>query len=57
LLVLANLAWSVACVLMVAACFAAASALGLSYLLAEAAFVGGLAYLEWRAAGAYGAAS
>lgn len=54
-LVVANLVWSGVCVLMLAACLDAASVFGVSYLMGEAAFVGGLASLEWRAARVYGA--
>jgi hypothetical protein len=49
LLVLANATWSVTCIFMVCIFFSTATILGLSYLLAEAIFVGCLAYLEWKA--------
>ena len=49
ILVLANAAWSMACIFMACFFFSTATRLGLSYLMIEAAFVGCLAYLEWRA--------
>lgn len=49
LLVLANATWSVTCIFMACIFFSTATMLGLSYLLAEAVFVGCLAYLEWKA--------
>lgn len=49
ILVLANAAWSMACIFMACFFFSTATMLGLSYLMGEAAFVGCLAYLEWKA--------
>jgi hypothetical protein len=57
LLVSANLAWAVACLVMVASYLGVASMLGLGCLLFEAFFVGALAYFEWRAVGLYIAAT
>lgn len=48
LLVVANGSWAVACGVWAIAFWGTASWLGLGQLLAEAAFVGGLAWLEWR---------
>lgn len=48
LLVLANAVWAVLCVRWAIIFAQTASPLGLAHLLAEALFVGGLAYLEWR---------
>ena len=48
LLVVANLAWAVACVRWAVVYAATASWLGLAHLVGEALFVGGLACLEWR---------
>lgn len=48
ILALANAAWSIACILMACFFFSTATMLGLSYLMGEAAFVGCLAYLEWK---------
>jgi len=47
-LVVANLAWALVCLSLVAAHFAEARWLGLTHLVSEAVFVGGLAVLEWR---------
>lgn len=49
ILVLANAAWSMACIFMAGFFFSTAMVLGLGYLMGEAAFVGCLAYLEWKA--------
>ena len=49
LLVLANAAWSMTCMFMACIFFSTATLLGIGYLMAEAAFVGCLAYLEWKA--------
>jgi hypothetical protein len=48
LLVIANLAWAVLCVLWAVIFAQTASPFGTIHLLLEALFVGGLAYLEWR---------
>ncbi len=48
LLVIANLVWAVLCLRWVLIFAQKASFFGLAHLLAEALFVGGLAYLEWR---------
>jgi hypothetical protein len=48
LLVVANLVWAVLCVLRAAIFAQTATPLGIAYLLFEAVYVGGLAYLEWR---------
>jgi hypothetical protein len=48
LLVIANLAWAVLCVLWVIIFVQTATPLGTIHLLGEALFVGTLAYLEWR---------
>ncbi len=47
-LVVANLIWALILLGWVVVFFRTASVLGLAYLVAEALFVGGLAYLEWR---------
>lgn len=47
-LVVANALWALVCLLIAAWHFAAATWLGLSHLLLEAVFVGGLAVQEWR---------
>lgn len=49
LLVIANAAWAVVCVALAVRLAPTASTLGLAVLIFEAAFVGGLALLEWRA--------
>lgn len=49
LLVLANATWSVTCIFMTYFFFSTATLLGLGYLMGEAAFVGCLACLEWKA--------
>jgi hypothetical protein len=48
LLVTANLVWAVLCMLWAVIFAQTASFFGIAHLLAEAVFVGGLAYLEWR---------
>jgi len=48
LLVFANLAWSVVCMGLAAAFADSATLFGVGHLVGEAAFVGGLAGLEWR---------
>jgi len=48
LLIGANLAWAVFCVIASAIFAAQASAYGLALLLLEGAYVGGLGLLEWR---------
>lgn len=48
LLVGANLAWAVFCVLASVRLASQASYLGLAHLLLEGAYVGGLGLLEWR---------
>ncbi|ANM31984.1 hypothetical protein ABI59_00240 [Acidobacteria bacterium Mor1] len=48
LLVLANLAWVPVCIGLAWVHRADASPLGFAHLLGEAAFVGGLAVLEWK---------
>ena len=48
LLVIANLIWAILCIYWAFRFAQTASFLGLAHLLAEALFVGGLAYLEWR---------
>ena len=48
-LALANAAWSMTCIFMAFFFFSIATMLGLTYLMGEAAFVGCLAYLEWKA--------
>jgi hypothetical protein len=48
LLVIANLVWAVFCMLWAVIFAQTASFFGIAHLLAEALFVGGLAYLEWR---------
>jgi hypothetical protein len=47
-LVIANLLWALLCVLRAALFAQTATPLGIAYLLLEALYVGGLAYLEWR---------
>lgn len=47
-LVIANASWAVVCVALVIRFLGSATALGITVLLLEAAFVGGLAGLEWR---------
>lgn len=47
-LVLANAAWATICLGLALRFAGTASAFGLAHLLGEAAFVGGLAGLEWR---------
>jgi hypothetical protein len=47
-LVIANLVWAVLCMLWIVIFAQTASVFGMAHLLAEAVFVGGLAYLEWR---------
>jgi hypothetical protein len=49
LLVLANAAWAVACLVLAVRFAGPASAWGTAHLVGEAVFVGGLAGLEWRA--------
>lgn len=49
LLVIANAAWAVVCVALAIRLAPTASRLGLAVLVFEAAFVGGLALMEWRA--------
>lgn len=48
LLVVANAAWSVLCVVAAIALAGRASAFGMMHIVGEALFVGGLAALEWR---------
>lgn len=48
LLVIANLVWALSCVLRLALFAQTATPLGIAYLVLEAVYVGGLAYLEWR---------
>lgn len=48
LLVVANLAWAVVCLVLAARWVGTASGLGLAHLLLEGAYVGGLGGLEWR---------
>lgn len=47
----ANVAWAVGCLVLAAVWFGHASVFGMAQLVGEAAFVGGLGVLEWRAAG------
>lgn len=47
-LVIADLTWALMLLGWVIVFFRTASVLGLAYLITEALFVGGLAYLEWR---------
>lgn len=48
LLVLANLAWAAVCLTLAVVFRDSADPLGMAHLIAEAAFVGGLACLEWN---------
>ena len=48
LLVIANAAWAVCCILIAGLSADVASVFGVGQLVAEATFVGGLALLEWR---------
>lgn len=45
---IANGAWAITCVLIALTVAATATAFGMAQLLGEAAFVGGLGWLEWR---------
>lgn len=47
---LANITWAVACAVLTVVNFGQASAFGITSLLGEALFVGGLGICEWRAA-------
>lgn len=47
-LVSANAAWAVVCLVLTARYWQQASAFGIAHLVGEAGFVGGLAALEWR---------
>lgn len=47
-LVVANLAWSAACVGLLVACWSRVTSLGVLHLGGEAVWVGALAVLEWR---------
>lgn len=48
-LIVANAAWAVLCALAAVRFRATASVFGLTHLIGESVFVGGLAALEWRA--------
>jgi hypothetical protein len=48
LLVIANLAWSVVCLILASTHYDSATFLGLAHLLLEGAFVAFLASVEWR---------
>jgi hypothetical protein len=48
LLVVANLAWAVVCIGILAAFFESATPFAFLHLAGEAVYVGGLAVLEWR---------
>lgn len=48
LLVFANLAWAVACLVLAGRFAGSATVFGMGHLVGEAIFVGGLACLEWR---------
>ena len=48
LLVIANLTWSINCLRLAYLFRDTASVFGLTHLVGEAIFVGGLAFLEWR---------
>lgn len=51
---LANMAWGLCCLVQVVVWMESASVLGLMHFVSEGFYVGGLGWLEWRAAKALG---